>query len=159
VLAGDAQGRTDYLDGLKQQIAAHGLQDRVLLPGHCDDPAAAMAVADAVVVASVEAEAFGRAAVEAGALEKPAIVTRIGAVGETVIAKPDVDASQRTGWKVTPGDAIDMASAMQELMALTQDERSAVGRRARRRGIGQFSLQQMCEKTLAVYDDLLAKKH
>ena len=123
-----------------------------------DDPAAAMAVADAVIVASIEAEAFGRAAVEAGALEKPVIVTRIGAVGETVLATPDVDAAQRTGWKVTPNDASEMATAIREVLALSQDERSTVGRRARRRGIEQFSLQQMCEKTLAVYDDLLAKK-
>lgn len=157
VLAGDAQGRTDYLDELKKQIAAHGLQDRLLLPGHCDDPAAAMAVADAVVVASIEAEAFGRAAVEAGALENPVIVTRIGAVGETVLATPDVEPAERTGWKVTPGDAAEMASAMSEVMALSQDERSAVGKRARQRGLEQFSLQQMCEKTLAVHETLLAR--
>jgi len=157
VLAGDAQGRTDYLDGLKAQIGAHGLTDRVIVPGHCEDPAAAMSVADAVVVASTEAEAFGRAAVEAGALEKPVIVTRIGAVGETVLATPDVDAAERTGWKVAPGDVDEMATAMREVMALTPQERDVIGKRARQRGIEQFSLQQMCEKTLAVYDRLLAQ--
>ncbi|MGI9355204.1 MAG: glycosyltransferase, partial [Rhizobiaceae bacterium] len=158
VLAGDAQGREDYLDGLNSQIISHGLHKRVLLPGHCDDPAAAMAVADAVVVASTEAEAFGRAAVEAGALEKPVIVTRIGAVGETVLATPDVDESRRTGWKVTPNDPSELACAMREVMALSEDERATVGKRARHRGLDQFSLQQMCEKTLAVYDKLLAHK-
>ncbi len=158
VLAGDAQGRGDYLEGLKSRIVAHGLQDRVLLPGHCADPAAAMAVADAVVVASVEAEAFGRAAVEAGALEKPVIVTRIGAVGETVLAIPDVDPSQRTGWKVKPGNAEEMATAMREVMQLSEAERDKVGQRARKRGVEQFSLEQMCQKTLAVYDRLLAQR-
>ncbi len=158
VLAGDAQGRGDYLEGLKSQIAGFGLQDRVLLPGHCSDPAAAMAVSGAVVVASIEAEAFGRAAVEAGALEKPVIVTRIGAVGDTVLATPDVDASQRTGWKVAPGDADELAKAMLDVMQLPETERQIIGQRARKRGIDHFSLQQMCEKTLRVYDQLLAQK-
>lgn len=158
VLAGDAQGRGDYLEGLKSQIAGFGLQDRVLLPGHCSDPAAAMAVSDAIVVASIEAEAFGRAAVEAGALEKPVIVTRIGAVGDTVLATPDVDASQRTGWKVAPGDADELAKAMLDVMQLPETERQIIGQRARKRGIDHFSLQQMCEKTLRVYDQLLAQK-
>jgi len=109
VLAGDAQGRNTYENELIELAAQHGLQHRVVMPGHCDDPAAAMACAKAVVVASTDAEAFGRAAVEAGALEKPLIVTRIGAVVETVLAEPEVEKHQTTGWKVPPADAHAMA--------------------------------------------------
>lgn len=155
VLAGDHQGRDEYLTGLKQKIDGHGLGDRVILPGHCDDPAAAMAVADIVVVASIEAEAFGRAAVEAGALEKPVIVTRIGAVGETVLAAEDVNEDEITGWKVTPGDAHDLAKTLRNCLSLSPDQRHLVGQRARRHGQNNFSLQQMCSKTLSIYDKLL----
>lgn len=158
VLAGDHQGRDEYLAGLQQKIEQHGLQGRVILPGHCDDPAAAMAVADLVVVASIEAEAFGRAAVEAGALEKPVIVTRIGAVGETVLAPEDVDKDQFTGWKVTPGDAQDLAKTLRHCLSLSPDQRHLIGQRARQHGQKNFSLRQMCSKTLTIYDKLLELK-
>ena len=157
VLAGDAQGREDYLAGLKKQIQTHGLEDAVFLPGHCNDPAAAMAIADIVVVASIEAEAFGRAAVEAGALEKPVIVTRIGAVGETVLAVPDVPANQRTGWKVEPGNSMELANALRDVMTMDEAERISVGKQARLHGEEAFSLEQMCTKTIAVYENLLPK--
>ena len=43
VLAGDAQGRDDYVDGLKRQIVGHGLEGRVHLVGHCDEVPTALA--------------------------------------------------------------------------------------------------------------------
>lgn len=156
VLAGDAQGRDTYLASLRARIAELKLENHVFLPGHCDDPACAMAVADGVVVASIEAEAFGRAAVEAAALERPAIVTRIGAVGETVLAQGDVDDSTFTGWKVPPNDPQTLADAMAALLNLSPKERAIIGQRARAFAKSQFSLQQMCEKTIAVYESLLA---
>ena len=146
VLAGDAQGRDDYLVGLKQKISASGLQNVVILPGHCADPAAAMAIADCVVVASIEAEAFGRAAVEASALERPLIVTRIGAVGETVLAAPEVRENERTGWKVTPSNSLEMSNALREILSLTPNQRQIIGIRARHYCEQNFLLSQMCEK-------------
>lgn len=159
ILAGDAQGRDAYLQSLKDQITNLGLQEYVILPGHCDDPAAAVALADAVVVASIEAEAFGRAAVEAGALEKPVIVTRIGAVGETVLAAPDCAEHEATGWKVEPGNAKEMADAMMAVRSLNETERRVIGVRARIHGEGNFSLAQMCSKTLKVYRKCLEPGH
>ncbi len=155
ILAGDAQGRESYLEGLKAKITQFGLENTIRLPGHCDDPAAAMALADVVVVASNEAEAFGRAAVEAGALEKPVIVTRIGAVVETVLAEPDVEPAQTTGWKVSINDPAALANTLETVLALTTAEREAVGKRARAYGQENFSIEQMCSKTLDVYKSLL----
>ncbi len=156
ILAGDEQGRSNYLSRLKQRIAEFGLQDHVLLPGHCDDPAAAMALSELVVVASTQAEAFGRAAVEAGALEIPVIVSDIGAVQETVLAPPAVAEDRITGWKVSPGDSDDLAQSLRHALGLTPKQRREIGKRARKRGQSNFSLQQMCEKTMAIYEDLLA---
>ena len=157
VLAGDAQGRDAYKNQLIDLIAKHDLQKRVILPGHCDDPAAAMASSNAVVVASTDAEAFGRAAVEASAFEKPLIVTRIGAVVETVLSEPEVTKSQTTGWKVPPANTREMARALKELLLSSKDEQSAIGVRARAYVTENFSLQQMCSKTISVYEALLEK--
>lgn len=151
ILAGDAQGREAYLNGLKAKISDFGLEEQVRLPGHCDDPAAAMALADAVVVASTKPEAFGRAAVEAGALEKPVIVTDIGAVSETVVSEKEGGADSMTGWKVPPGDSKALATTMRAVLKLSPQQRKAIGARARRRGIEHFSLERMCESTLEVY--------
>jgi glycosyltransferase involved in cell wall biosynthesis len=158
VLAGDAQGRTAYKNQLLGLIEKHKLQERVILPGHCDDPAAAMACANAVVVASTDAEAFGRAAVEASAFEKPLIVTRIGAVVETVLSEPEVQHDEITGWKVAPANAQELADALSELLQMTQAQQHAVGKRARAHVTAHFSLEHMCSKTMAVYQALMQKK-
>ena len=155
ILAGDEQGRSDYRTRLQNKITDYGLGDHVLLPGHCDDPAAAMELAELVVVASTQAEAFGRAAVEAGALEKPVIASDIGAVQETILAEPGCAADQITGWKVTPGSAEELATALRHALDLTPQQRHEIGKRARQHGQKHFSLQQMCSKTLTIYEKLL----
>ena len=90
VLAGDAQGRDGYAAALKGQAAALGLAERVHLAGHVDDIAAAYATAHVTVVASIEPEAFGRAAAEAEAMGSPVIATAIRAPPETILAPPAV---------------------------------------------------------------------
>ncbi|MFD0916741.1 glycosyltransferase family 4 protein [Pseudahrensia aquimaris] len=155
VLAGDPQGREDYVASLKSSVEAHGIAANLSMPGHCDDPAAAMALADVVIVASIDAEAFGRAAVEASAFEKPLIVTDIGAVVETVLCPPAVDESERTGWKVLAGDADAMAQALQALLDMDDAERQRVGRNARNYVVANFSLERMCRETLGIYEKLL----
>lgn len=151
VLAGDAQGREGYLAELNALIGRAGLSGRVRLPGHCADAAAAMALADVVVVPSTEPEAFGRAAVEAQALEKPVIVSDLGAVPETVLAPPAVADDARTGWRVPAGDAEALGQALAEVFRLDAGSRAAIGARGRHHVAAAFSLQSMTTATLAVY--------
>jgi len=158
VLAGDAQGREDYVASLRARIAGLGLDGRVLLPGHCADVPAAMEAADIVVVASVEPEAFGRAAVEAQAAGRPVIVSELGAVGETVATPPTVADDARTGWKVPPGDPAALAQALAAALDLDADERAALGDRARAHVRSAFSLEAMTDRTMAVYRDLLGRR-
>lgn len=158
ILAGDAQGRSGYRDGLRAAIAAAGLGDRVHLVGHVADMAAAFCTARVAVVASTEPEAFGRAATEAEAMACPVIATRIGAPPETVLAPPDVPPDQATGWLVPPGDAAALADALGEALALSPATRSAMGARARRHVLSAFSLAAMQRETLAVYDCLLGSR-
>lgn len=155
ILAGDHQGRDHYRSQLISQIEELGLCEHVIPVGHCDDPAAAMMVSDIVVVASTKPEAFGRVAIEAGALERPVIVTRIGAVGETVLAQPEVPASEATGFKVEPGNSKALSDALVSLIDLSPKERQEMGKRGRAFALDRFSLQQMCDQTLTVYEDLL----
>jgi len=155
ILAGSDQGRTDYSKGLRAQIRAHGLEGQVRLVGHCSDVPAAMSLSDAVAVASIEPEAFGRAAIEAQAAGAPVVVTDIGAVHETVLAPPECSETLRTGWRVAPGDAEALAGALQTLLNLPPDDRRAIRSRARAHVAAHFSLKAMTDKTLCVYDTLL----
>ena len=151
VLAGDAQGRDTYLASLKDRISELGLADQVRIVGHCADVPAALALSEIAVVASVEAEAFGRAAVEAQAAGVPVIVSDLGAVPETVLAPPETPEESRTGWRVPPGDADELASAISSALNMPEGERRLLTNRALAHVRQHFSVETMCEKTLEIY--------
>lgn len=155
VLAGDAQGRSDYVAGLRRQIASLGLADRVHLVGHVEDIAAAYLAAHVTVVASTEPEAFGRSAIEAMALGSPVIATDIGAPPETILCEPAVPFAEITGWLVAPADPVALADRLGRALALSDGERRAMGERALAHVAARFSLEAMKRRTLEVYDRLL----
>jgi glycosyltransferase involved in cell wall biosynthesis len=155
ILAGDDQGRIAYSDALETQIFKADLGEHVRLVGHVSDMAAAFAAAHLAVVASTEPEAFGRAATEAQVMGCPVIATRLGAPPETVLAPPRVRGEQATGWLVPPGDATALAAAIDEALGLDDSARAAMGARARSHVLHSFSLRQMKQQTLDVYDGLL----
>jgi len=155
ILAGDAQRRGAYQTALVQQIQAAGLEGRVRLVGHEDDMAAAFRAAHIAVVASTEPEAFGRAATEAQVMSTPVIATDIGAPPETVLGRPGVPASHATGWLVPPEDANCFANALCEAFAMSGTDLTRMGERAREHVLRSFSLRQMKQQTLQVYDELL----
>ena len=149
VLAGDSEGRTDYLRELDRQCRKLGLSGRqVVFAGQCDDMPAAMMLADVVVSASIEPEAFGRTMAEAAAMGKPIIATDIGAAPEIVLPG-------QTGWLVPPGDAGALAEALETVLTLTPSQRAELAAAAGQRVQSLFSVQAMCGKTLSVYRELL----
>jgi glycosyltransferase involved in cell wall biosynthesis len=156
VLAGDDQGRTAYTAELRQRADALGLGDRVRMPGHVADIAAALAVAHVAVVASTEPEAFGRSAAEAQAMGCPVIATNIGAPAETVIAAgSDGPGEAATGWLVPPGDPEALAGALGTALELAPEVRMVLGARARRHVAARFTVEAMQHATLSVYDEVL----
>jgi glycosyltransferase involved in cell wall biosynthesis len=156
VLAGDAQGRDDYRRELERSIETRKQAGRVRIVGHVEDAPAAFGLADVVVIASTEPEAFGRTAVEAAAMGIPVVATRLGATGETVLAPPAVPEGERTGWLVAPGDPSALATAIDAALALSAYDRSKLGDRARRHA-QNFTTEAMQHATLALYDRLLSR--
>lgn len=158
VLAGDAQNRSAYHAALMQQINAANLQDRIRLVGHESDMAAAFRASHVAVVASIEPEAFGRTATEAQVMATPVIATDIGAPPETVRGRPGIAPDRATGWLVPPGDAASLAHALGEALSMTPEARAAMGARARQHVETSYSLRQMKQQTLHVYDRLLGTR-
>lgn len=155
VLAGDAQGRTGYVEGLEKRIEELDLRERVRIVGHVADMAAAYLAAHVAVVASTEPEAFGRVAAEAEAMGCPVMATNIGAAPETIRAEPDVPAHEATGWLIPPGNRDALAGQLKVALALAGAERAAMGARAHIHVASSFSLAAMQQATLQVYDELI----
>tara|TARA_Y100001933_G_scaffold265245_2_gene338054 strand:- start:7494 stop:8699 length:1206 start_codon:yes stop_codon:yes gene_type:complete len=151
LLAGDAQGRDNYVSELESAIAAAGLQGRARLVGHGEDMAAGYALADVVLSPSIEPEPFGRTAVEAQAASRPVIVSDAGGQQETVI-------EGETGFRVAPGDAAALAEAMKKAVEMGPEARAAMGARGHENAVAHYSVGVMCETTLGIYAQLIAKR-
>ena len=149
LLVGSDQGRHGYHRELKKLIAAHGLDQIVHLVEHCDDMPAAYMLADVVVSASLDPEAFGRVAVEAQAMGRPTIATDHGGARETLI-------DGETGWLTPPGDVRALAAAVNEALEIDPPARQALAARAMARVRANFSKHSMCAATLEIYGELLA---
>lgn len=129
-------------------IAARGLKGRVLVAGHTDDLAAALLLADVVVHASTDPEAFGRTVIEAQAMARPVIASDLGGPRETV-------EEGVTGWRVPPGDPEALAAALARVLDLPAEERAAIGARARATVLTNLTTAAMQRSTLDVYRELL----
>jgi glycosyltransferase involved in cell wall biosynthesis len=148
VMAGDDQGRAGYRAELEALIADYGLEAHIRLPGHCDDMPAAYSVCDVALAPSLEPEAFGRTAVEPQVMGRAVIAADHGAARETVV-------DGETGWLITPGDANAWAGAIQAAIEAGASRRAAIGEAGRLRARKLYSVDAMCEATLAVYARVL----
>lgn len=144
ILAGDAQGRQNYVDKIEQTIVDNGLGGAVSIVGHCDDMPAAYRLADVVLAPSQRPEAFGRVAAEASAMERPVIVSDHGGQRETVI-------DGETGVRVTPGNVESLAAALRTLYHMPASAREAMGQAGRAYVEEHYSIEKLQRATLNVY--------
>lgn len=149
VLLGSDQGRTHLTDRLQRQASRLGIADRVRIPGDCEDMPAAMALADIVVHASTEPEAFGRIVIEAQAMARSVIASDLGGPVETV-------EHGVTGWRIPPGDPRALAAMLDDILTMAPAERARIGKAARAAVLSRFTIQGCQESTLAVYREVLA---
>lgn len=148
VLLGPLEGRRAYAARLIRHAGRLGLGERLRLPGGCADMPAAMRLADVVVHASTEPEAFGRVVIEAQAMGRPVIAADLGGPAETV-------EEGSTGWLVPPGDPAALAAALGHVLGLPAPAREEIGTRARAAVLERHTTAAMQAATLAVYRELL----
>lgn len=142
-------GDADFVQNLKRQITVAGLSDRIILTGSRKDVPALLAVADLAYSTSTRPEAFGRASIEAQAMETPIIATDHGGSRETVI--PGV-----TGWLVAPSDSLALSAVTRE--ALSDPARlKRMGLEGRANVLAHFTTERMLEAEFSAYRRLLAK--
>ena len=148
VLVGSDQGRTGYRRELERLARQRGLEGIVQFVDDCRDMPAAYMLADVVVNASTDPEAFGRVIVEAQAMGRPVIGTDHGAARETIEAG-------QTGWLVRPGDPGAMADALGDALAMTASARSFMAWKQIDMVRSHFTVRRMSDETLALYEEVL----
>ena len=148
ILAGSAQGRIDYTAELVDLVTRLGVAGRVRMVGHTEDIPAAMMLADVVVNASTDPEAFGRTIIEAQAMGRIVIATDHGGARETIIPG-------ETGFLVPPGDVDALAAALDAALDMPSDDRVTWGRQARAHVAEHYSVAAMQNAVLDVYAELL----
>lgn len=148
LFAGDDQGRTGYSEELQNAISTAGLQEAVRIVGHCDDMPAAYLLADLAILPTTVPESFGRAAVEPQAMCRPVIASNHGGVTETVV-------DGVTGWLVPPAEPDAWAAALARAADAGAGQRMEMGHVGQKRARQLYSVEAMCDATLAAYARVL----
>lgn len=137
-----------YVAGLHRLAAQRGLGGHVSWLGERDDVPELVGALDALLLPSWE-EPFGRALIEAMALEVPVLATAVGGPAEIV-------EDGREGYLLEPRDPPAWASAIERLA-----ERPALGaelgRAGRARVAQEFTVERHVSATLALYERALAR--
>ncbi|MGE0408883.1 MAG: glycosyltransferase family 4 protein [Amphiplicatus sp.] len=144
VFAGDERAPGDSA-ALAHLIDKRGVRDMIHLVGHCADMAGAYAWSDAALAPSIWPEAFGRVAVEAGAMGKPTVASDHGGARATIV-------DGETGLLTKPGDSAALARAIETLAEMGPAGRAAMGARAYARVRRLYSIEAMQNATLDAYE-------
>jgi len=147
LIIGGAGHKQNYLEELKDLACASGLSERVIFVGDQSDIVPFYAMADVVVSASTEPEAFGRVAVEAQAMGKPVIASAHGGALETV-------RDGETGWLFINNDPADLAAKLRLALAKETDLIS-IGIAARNFVKNEYTMEKMCTAEWNCYQHVL----
>ena len=146
VIVGTGDG--EYERQLSAQVENLGLTEQILFAGFQDHPEFFISQFDVFVLPSV-LEGLGIVLLEAMALGKPIVASKVGGI-------PEIVQHEKTGLLVKPADVEDLFNG---ILTLCQDPDTCrqMGKEARRRVVECFSVERMMEHLYRLYDGVLAK--
>jgi len=147
ILLGSDQGRKVYSKKLLSLAERYSLTKKIKFLNHCLDMPLAYSLADVVVSASIEPEAFGRVSVESQSMGKPIIASNIGGSKETILNK-------KSGFLYKHDDPRELAKNLNTVMQLNQEELKLIGNEGRKNVTKKFDVEVMCESNLREYKKL-----
>ena len=148
IMLGSDQGRTVYKKKLINLVERYNLYKKVKFINHCKEMPLAYSLADVVVSASIEPEAFGRVAVEAQSMSKPIVASNIGGSKETILNK-------KSGFLYKFDDPRELAKSLNTVIQLTQEELKSMGNEGRKNITKKFDVETMCDTNLNEYKKIL----
>ena len=147
ILLGSDQGRKVYYKKLMSLVERYNLTKKIHFIQHCKEMPLAYSLADVVVSASVEPEAFGRVAVESQSMGKPIVASNIGGSKETILNK-------KTGFLYKHDDPRELAKSLNTVNQLNQEELKLMGNEGRKNVTKKFDVEVMCDSNLREYKKL-----
>lgn len=148
LFVGSDQGRVAYRKEMDKKVKKLGLESVVQVVDHCSEMDVAYMLSDIVVSASTDPEAFGRVVPEAQAMGRIVVASNHGGATETV-------RDGETGFLFPSGDSAALAKILDEILDMPVEKRDALTRHAVASVRSEFSTAKMCDKTLAVYREIL----
>ena len=142
----------DYEQELKEKIA--GLPKETTLKMFAvsgDKMPLVYALTDIYVQPTLVPESFGRSIAEAQAMGRIVIAANHGGACELIV-------NGRTGFLTPVGDSQKMAAMLDTVLALSDEEKNEIGQKATESVRTNFSIQKMCDRTVAVYKEILGNE-
>lgn len=144
LIVGDGPLRP-HLECLARRL---NLQNASLFTGQVRDPREILKVMDIVVLPSVS-EGMSVVALEAMASGKPVVAAKTGGI-------PEVIKAGKNGLLFTPGEASDLAGAL-ETLAGNAAMRKRMGDTGREYAVRYFNIMTMARRTLRVYHNVVSQ--
>ena len=148
VILGNDQGRDLYKKKLVRLTEQFRMTKQVKFIDNCKDMALAYKVADIIISASIEPEAFGRVSVEAQSMQKIIIASDLGGSNETVI-------DEKTGYLFKSGDVKSLSEKILKALNLDEITIKSLGVEGRKNVINKFNVEKMCFSTYSEYKKLI----
>ena len=148
LFVGDFDLKGNYKKRLEDKIIAADLAEKIKFVGPTTNMPVVYSICDLVISSSIKPEAFGRIAIEAGAMGKIIVATNIGGSKETVI-------NNKTGFLIEPNNAEQLAQKINQLLNIKDDLRQKICHKARENIVKNFSNDLMLQKTLKIYQELM----
>ena len=148
IILGSDQGRKVYSKKLINLVERYNLNKKIRFISHCKEMPLAYSLADVVVSASIEPEAFGRVSVEAQSMGKPIVASNIGGSRETIVNK-------KTGLLYKHDDPRELAKNLNTVIQLSPDELKNMGNEGRKNITKKFDVETMCQSNLKEYRRLI----
>ena len=106
------------------------------------------ALSDVCVQPTLVPESFGRGIAEAQAMARVVVASNHGGACELI-------SNNRTGFLTPAGDSKVLASVLDSVLSMPAAERQAIGLAAQESIRDNFSIQKMCDRTIALYKEIL----
>lgn len=143
-------GEGPLKDSLQQRMTDLGLTGRVLFLGHREDVPRVMQALDVFVLSSLRGEGLPQGVLQAMAMERPVVATRVGAVPEAVHEGV-------TGHLVSAGDPEGLAEKI-TLLLKDHGAQRTMGKAGRAVVEKHYSLETMLDKVEAAYEQLMGRR-
>jgi glycosyltransferase involved in cell wall biosynthesis len=137
----------DALEALLRDASAKQLRNRIVVTGFRRDVPRLLAATDVLAFPSLAPEGFGRPIIEAMAMARPVVATRVG---------PSAEVLGPAAGLLVPPDAGSLARALADVLWDDGGKRQAMGEAGRRRVEACFSLERQVAEMRAIYDEAVA---